>query len=84
MTFLGWVDRLCGGMLGLIVGLVISSLLVTLVLELPVSKTVRKPVENADVAVFVRPIAPELFDFVFSHTKDDFDFRSVFKRGGPI
>jgi membrane protein required for colicin V production len=83
MTFLGWVDRLCGGALGLIVGMIIASLLVTLVLELPVSKTVRRPVENAEVALFVRPIAPKLFNFVFS-LSDDYDFQSVFKRGGPI
>ena len=83
MTFLGWVDRLCGGALGLIVGMIVASLLVTLVLELPVSKTVHRPVESAEVALFVRPIAPKLFDFVFSHS-GDYDFRSVFKRGGPV
>lgn len=84
MTFLGWVDRLCGGMLGLVVGMILSSLLVSLVLELPVSDTVRRPVENAEVALFVRPVAPALFNFVFSHTRDGYDFRSVFKRGGPV
>jgi membrane protein required for colicin V production len=84
MTFLGWVDRMCGGMLGLIVGLLFASVLVTVVLELPVPNEVRQPVQNAEMALFVEPIAPRLFDFVFSHVKDGYDFRSVFKGGGPV
>jgi membrane protein required for colicin V production len=84
MTFLGWVDRLCGGLLGLVVGMLVASLIVTLVLELPVSRSVRRSVEHAEVALFVRPIAPALYDFVFSHAKDGYDFRAVFKRGGPV
>jgi hypothetical protein len=34
--------------------------------------------------LFVRPIAPWLFDFVFSHGPRGVDYRSIFKRGGPI
>ena len=84
MTFLGWVDRLCGAMLGLIIGMIISSLLVSAVLELPVSKDVRRAVERSGVGMFVRPIAPWLFDVVFSHGKHGIDYESIFKRGGPI
>lgn len=84
MTFLGWVDRMCGGMLGLIIGMIISSLLVSVVLELPVSKDVRRAVERSEVSMFVRPVAPWLFDFVFSHGQRGVDYRSIFKRGGPI
>lgn len=84
MTFLGWVDRLCGAMLGLIIGMIVSSLLVSAVLELPVSKDVRRAVERSSVSMFVRPIAPWLFDFVFSHGDRGVDFESIFKRGGLI
>lgn len=84
MTFLGWVDRLCGAMLGLIVGMIVSSLLVSAVLELPVSRTVRRAVEHSSVSMFVRPIAPWLFNFVFSHGPRGVDYQSIFKRGGPI
>jgi membrane protein required for colicin V production len=84
MTFLGWVDRMCGAMLGLIIGMIVSSLLVSAVLELPVSKDVRRAVEHSSVSMYVRPIAPWLFDFVFSHGKRGIDYESIFKRGGPI
>jgi membrane protein required for colicin V production len=84
MTFLGWVDRMCGGILGLIIGMIVSSLLVSVVLELPVSKNVRRAVERSEVSIFVRPIAPWLFDFVFAHGQRGVDYRSIFKRGGPI
>jgi membrane protein required for colicin V production len=84
MTFLGWVDRLCGGMLGLIIGMIVSSLLVWVVLELPVSKDVRHSVEDSSVSMFVQPIAPRIFDVVFSHGDRGVDFRSIFKRGGLI
>jgi membrane protein required for colicin V production len=84
MTFLGWVDRLCGAMLGLIIGMIISSLLVSAVLELPVSKDVRRAVERSSVSMFVRPVAPWLFDVVFSHGRHGIDYESIFKHGGPI
>jgi membrane protein required for colicin V production len=84
MTFLGWVDRLCGGMLGLIVGLIVTSLLVSLVHELPVPRDVRRAVEISEVSMYVRPIAPWLFDIVFSHGDSGIDYREIFKRGGPV
>lgn len=84
LTFLGWVDRLCGGMLGLIVGMVISSVLVWTALELPVSRDVRYAVENSRVSVFVQPIAPWIFDLVLSHGNSGIDFHTIFKRAGPI
>jgi len=84
MTFLGWVDRLCGGILGLIIGMIISSALVCVVLELPVSKDVRRSVEDSTVSMFVQPMAPWIFDTVFSHGEQGVDFESIFKRGGLI
>jgi len=84
LTFLGWVDRLCGGILGLIIGMIVTSLLVWAALELPVSKDVRRAVENSTVSMFVQPIAPWVFDVVFSHGDRGIDFHSIFKRGGPI
>jgi uncharacterized membrane protein required for colicin V production len=84
LTFLGWVDRLCGGILGLIIGMVVSSLLVWAALELPVSNDVRWAVENSTVSMFVQPVAPWIFDFVFEHGDRGIDFHSIFKRGGPI
>jgi membrane protein required for colicin V production len=84
LTFLGWVDRLCGGILGLIIGMIVSSLLVWAALELPVSREVRRAVENSTVSMFVQPIAPWIFDVVFSHGDRGIDFRSIFRRAGPV
>ncbi len=84
MTFLGWIDRLCGAMLGLIVGFIVTSLLVSLVLELPVPRDVRHAVEISEVSMYVRPIAPWLFDIVFSHGENGIDYLEIFKRGGPV
>jgi membrane protein required for colicin V production len=84
LTFLGWVDRLCGAMLGLIVGMIIASLLVWAVLELPVSRDVHWAVQKSSVSMFVQPIAPWIFDVVFKHGNKGVDFHSIFKRGSPI
>ena len=84
MTFLGWVDRFCGAALGLIVALIVTSLLVSAVLELPIDGGVRSEIEGAEVSLFVRPIAPWLFDIVFSHGSKGVDFDEIFRRGGPV
>jgi len=84
MTFLGWFDHLCGGALGLVVGLIIASLLVSVALELPISANARGYIDDSRVCIFVRPIAPRIFDAVFSMGPDELDFDSIFKGGGPI
>ena len=84
MVFLGWVDRLCGAALGLIVGMMVASLAVIVCLELPVSGDVRRSVEDSEVGMFVRPVAPKIFNMVFSHGEHGIDFESIFKRGGAI
>lgn len=84
MTFLGWVDRLCGGALGLIIGMLITSMLIAVTLELPVSRQVRHTIERSTVCMFVRPMAPWLFNIVFSHGDRGVDYRSIFKRGGQV
>ena len=84
MTFLGWFDRLCGALLGLIVGLIVTSLLLSVALELPLPREVHLSMERSSVALFVRPIAPWLFDAVFSHGERGIDYDAIFKRGGTV
>ena len=64
--------------------MIITSLLVSIILELPVSDDVRRAVEQSTVSMFVRPIAPWIFDVVFAHGDHGIDYESIFKRGGPI
>jgi hypothetical protein len=68
----------------LIIGMIVSSLLVWAALELPVSREVRRAVENSTVSMFVQPIAPWIFDVVFSHGDRGIDFHSIFRRAGPV
>ncbi len=84
MTFLGWFDRLCGAALGLVVGLILSSLLVSVALELPVSGKVKGNISGSTVGMFVRPIAPRIFDVLLSHGPSGVAYDSIFKGGGPI
>ncbi|MCH7548027.1 MAG: CvpA family protein [Candidatus Krumholzibacteriota bacterium] len=84
MTFLGWVDRFCGAALGMIVALLVSSLLVSAVLELPVKEATRRSVERAEMSLFVKPIAPWLFDAVFHHGRNGVAYEEIFRNGEPI
>lgn len=84
MTFFGWVDRVCGAALGLIAAMLVASLLVTVALELPISKDARESVERSEVSMFVRPMAPWLFNFVFSRGDTGIAYDRIFKRGGVI
>ncbi|MDH3197950.1 MAG: CvpA family protein, partial [Candidatus Krumholzibacteria bacterium] len=84
MTFLGWVDRFCGAALGLIVGMIVGSLLVTVALELPIPDDTRREIESSEVCIFLRPIAPWIFDTVFNHGENGLAYERIFKRGGPI
>jgi membrane protein required for colicin V production len=84
MTFLGWVDRVCGMAVGLIVAMLVTSLLIGAALELPLPYDVRSEIANAEVSLFLRPIAPWLFDAVFNHGSDGLAFDKIFKGGKPI
>ena len=84
MTFLGWVDRLCGAMVGLMLAMLVGSSLVGVALELPVSRDARRAIEKSEVGMYLRPMAPWLFDVVFSHGDGGVSFEKIFKGGGPI
>jgi len=84
MTFLGWVDRFCGAALGLIVGMIVGSLLVTIALELPIPAQTRQDIERSEMCIFLRPIAPWIFDAIFNHGENGLAYERIFKRGGPI
>jgi uncharacterized membrane protein required for colicin V production len=84
MSFLGWVDRFCGAAVGLIIAMLLGSILITVTLELPVSDDIRSTVEASHVGMFLRPMAPWLFDVVFAHGDGSIEYEKIFKRGGAI
>lgn len=84
MTFLGWVDRFCGAALGLIIAMLVSSALIAAVLEMPVPNDIRRSIERSEVSNYLRPMAPALFDAVFSHGGRGIAHSEIFRRGGAI
>jgi uncharacterized membrane protein required for colicin V production len=84
MTLLGWVDRLAGAALGLIVAAILSSLLITLTLEMPFPRSFQKDVQQASVSLFLRPIAGQIFNFVVAHGPRPVHFEEIFKKGDTI
>jgi len=79
MTLLGWVDRIAGAALGLIVAMILGSLLITLTLGMPLPRTFQRDVQRASVSLFLRPIAGEIFNFVVAHGPRAVHFEEIFK-----
>jgi uncharacterized membrane protein required for colicin V production len=84
MTLLGWVDRLAGAGMGLVMAMIISSLLITAVLEVPISRGFQRDVSRASVSLFLRPIAGQIFNWVVAHGPRAVRFEEIFKRSETI
>ena len=84
MTLLGWVDRLAGGVLGLVVAMIVSSLLINLTLELPFPRSFQRDVQRASVSLFLRPVAGQIFNFLVAHGPRSVHFEDIFKEGETI
>ncbi len=84
MTLLGWVDRMAGAAMGLIMAMIISSLLITAALEIPVSRGFQRDVSRASVSLFLRPVAGQIFNWVVAHGPKAVRFEEIFKRGKTI
>ena len=84
MAFLGWLDRLCGAMVGVIVAMLIGSMLIAVTLELPIGRDVRKGIAASNLSLYLRPMAPWLFDTVLEFVPGEITHARIFKRGGPI
>jgi membrane protein required for colicin V production len=84
MTLLGWVDRLAGAVLGLVVAMILSSLLITLALELPFPKAVQEDVRRASVSLYLKPIAGQIYNLIVAHGSGAVRFEEIFKKGETI
>jgi membrane protein required for colicin V production len=72
-TLLSWVDRLCGGVFGIVKGSLIASLLALLFSLIPLSSEMEKTQEESLLFTPIRSVAPAIFNFVqktFPKTKD--------------
>jgi len=75
-TFLGWLDRGLGTLLGLFKGILISSLLIMLVGLVPPSDSMEKTQEESLLFGPVKSVAPAVFNVIkhtFPKTKDFYE-----------
>lgn len=79
-TMLGWVDRLTGSLLGLLVGMIVASVLIWFVLAMPLPAVVRSGIERSQMSIFLQPVAPRIFNLVFDHGPGRINFERVFER----
>jgi uncharacterized membrane protein required for colicin V production len=84
MTILRMVDRFTGAALGLITAMVAASLLITVTLELPLSDRFRKDVATAEMSLFLRPIAAQIYNWIAARASDSIHFEEVFERGNKV
>ena len=69
-SLLGWFDRSCGAVLGLVFATLMVSILFTFALELPLSGDLRRALDSSTVVNFVQPIAGWLFDLAIPQGPD--------------
>jgi uncharacterized membrane protein required for colicin V production len=81
MTMLRVLDRVTGAMLGLIMGMIVASLLITVTLELPLPKDFRRDVAGSSMALFLRPMAGQVFDWIAAHGEQAKHFEDFFRHG---
>jgi uncharacterized membrane protein required for colicin V production len=79
-TLLGWVDRLTGALLGLMIGMIVASMLIWIILAMPMPAAVRAGIERSQMSVFLQPVAPRIFNLVFDHGSNKFNFDKIFKK----
>jgi len=84
MTLLGWVDRMSGALLGVLMAMIIASLLVTVSLEAPLPKKTQREIQGASVSLFLRPVAGQIFNWIVAHGADASRFEEFFKKSETI
>lgn len=80
-TLIGWVDRLGGGVLGLIKGILIASLLLLFMNIIPLPKDIHKVQVESSLDKSIRPVAPAVFDFLIKAFPKSKDFYEEMKEG---
>lgn len=80
-TFLGWVDKAGGLLIGLLKGSLIASLLILLISVIPLSGNIKKEQEKSLLFLPVRSIAPAVFNIIKSAFPKTEDFYQEVKQG---
>lgn len=83
-TLLGWIDRLTGALLGLLIGMIVASMLIWFFLALPIPSVVRNGLERSHMSMFLQPVAPRIFNLVFDHGPKNINFEKVFKKSESV
>ena len=84
LSILGWLDRIGGAVLGLAFGAIVCSCLLIGLLALPVSKQLRRDIQDHPVTSSLLHVAPSLYDIVAQSWDGEGFFEMVEKRIGPL
>ena len=80
-TKLGMLDKIGGGLFGLIKGVLLVSLLLIITFNIPLPESYKREIRHRPLAIGIYPILPSLFDLVFSHSPSDLNFDKVIRSG---
>lgn len=79
IALLGSLDRIGGGLFGLVKGVLLISLLLVIALNIPLPDYYKRQIRERPLAIGIYPVLPSLFDFVFSHSPSDLYFDKVIR-----
>lgn len=68
ITILGSLDRIGGGLMGLLKGTLLVSLLLVIILNLPFPGSYKDELKQDPLVVVIYPVLPVLFNLVLSHS----------------
>lgn len=81
ITVLGPVDRIGGGLLGVLKGVLLVSLVLVLLVNLPLPMDFKDDIRDDTLAAVIYPVLPALFDLILSHSPARLDFKRVMHPG---
>ncbi len=82
ITLLGPLDRIGGGVFGLLKGALLVSLLLVIILSIPLPSTVRNELARDPLVAAMYPVLPVLFNLVVSHSPAGLHFENSIDRIG--
>lgn len=82
ITLLGPMDRLGGGVFGLLKGALIASLLLVIIMNIPLPARFKAELSRDRMVKVIYPLLPNVFDLFLSRTPDRLSFEKVTRVAG--
>lgn len=77
LTILGWVDRVAGGVLGVVKIALVLSVVLLLLLQFPWGRGATREIRKSFMIPALVPLAPVTFDFIMKSMGQNKRFRSI-------